>query len=226
MKLLLLLILVSSSCLAQENTKSLGVETGYDNYTLGEHGWNVGILGQFKFKEGSSWYHEYGVSYSVMEFNHNGEVVLDVNDYEEPLSSGLSGGGFPNVIIYKRRSDLRVQVGIGYTLFERGDHKLSTGWNLSTSLILKERYNGEVIYSEFEYTDTSQTFVGNKHVTYSYNYPSRWDYYVEFLPYLNYNLQISVRFSLKTRFRIFLPIIRNYRSGFHSQLNIGLNYEF
>jgi hypothetical protein len=224
---------MSTSCFAQESTKSLEIQSGYDFYSTQEHGWNIGILGQFKFNESSRWYHEYGINYSQVEYNYGGDEVLNIEDYQEDPSSNFSPsyGSMPSIMFYRKKNIARFHGGVGVVVLEKERQKISVGWDMAASLLIVEKENGEVVVYEYDYPGTNYAYLGSHIETYFIESRKVKAYRIELLPYFNYSARISERFWFKTRCSFFVPIEfsdlpSTLSEGVHVQFNLGLNYEF
>lgn len=220
----LFLLLVTSSSIAQSDKFSLGVLSGYDFYSKSTHGWNVSACGQFKFNEGSKWYHEYGISYSEREYNLSGDVVLDTSEtsYYQMLSFGNQSAEE-----YRKENFLRFQGGLGRTVLENERQKLSVGMNLGISWKMRKKGHGQYVNLHYTFTDTTSTVSYSRILAYSYNSTKpELNSLLEFLPYINYNVKINDVLSFNTRLTGLYPLIQDWLRKPQAQLNVGLYYSF
>lgn len=222
---ILFLLFITSDSFAQSDKFSLGVQSGYDFYSKSTHGWNVGAFGQFRFNEGSKWYHEYGISYSEREYNHSGEVVLDTNGMNDLQM--VPFGYINPVEDYRKDKFLRFQTGVGRTVLENERQKLSVGMDLAISWKMSTKGHGQYVNVQYDFTDTTTTVTGARVLPYSFNSTKpQLNSLVEFLPYVNYNVKINDALSFNSRLSALYPIVTNLLRTPQAQLNVGLYYSF
>lgn len=221
MRPLLFFILFSTACFSQNEKGSIGLQLGYDFYEVNEQGWNIGAIAKLNFKKKPRLFHEYLINYSEIEFNTK-RGRLDPKDYQNP--SMYQGHAFlGNNIMYVKQNIIRFQAGIGVTLWEKNKHQLSVSWNLATSLLTREKGNGEYVSFPYQSQPSSSPQIRE------YSYEDRdleSNYYLEFVPNICYSSQLSEHITLSARASALLPIINNDLNGIHTRLNLGIHYEF
>lgn len=229
MRPLLICVLITTSCWCQQEKGSVGLQFGYDLYQVNEDGWNIGGIGRFNFRNSSKWYHEYLINYSEIEYN-TGEDRLQVEDNAtEPVSN--YPGDWRTNLIYRKQNVFRIKAGIGTVLWNKGDRRITAGWDLATSFLLKERGNGESIFFLYEdhYDGENYTsvYAGEKIVTYSFhNHTAKRNYLLEFIPNISYEAKLYDHLWLNIRGSFFMPVISEYHQRMHGQLNMGIHYQF
>jgi len=213
---------------SQDIKSALTLSGGAEYQKAHSHAWNVELSYQNRMGNSKRFWSEFGVNYSVLEYNGDSQNRLDTTNISLATTYAQVNyfGSFRRESVhYSRSSFLRFQAGTNFTILDQEKLHLTAGVNLVSQIEINHWEHGQRLYlpmitPEGDTLSLSDVHYSSKHLSKGGN--KTVSLYVQ--PHIDASYLITNDLAITARLAYYRRILFYSPQDMRLQLNLGIQY--
>ena len=150
---------------SQEGNNALSVLGGIEYHNSKTYAWDVELNYNHQFQKLPKWSSEFGLNFSILEFNEDSQILLDTNYYYGTPHGSIvyAGYGQRETVIYSRTSSFRIQAGVNHRILDKENLNFSVGLNVVNAILLRYKEQGQRVFVPEGYYSDSLDVIRNSY---------------------------------------------------------------